>query len=100
MRCAICGRDVPTQPYSLASGQVIGHTCGDACGALLWQSHFDRVADAPKHERAVTGWQIRRRAALANGQSFTEPAPRSPTELELSREIERAGLGDVARELE
>lgn len=99
MRCDLCGRSVPTKAFTLASGQSIGESCGDECGALLWAGHMDRITDAPLHERALTAWQIRRRAAAANGRPFSEPQPKSPAERELDNAIAAHGFTDAAREL-
>lgn len=98
-RCDLCGMRRATKPYPIASGRSLGDVCGDECGALLWEAHFERHAGAPAHEKAVTRWRISRRIAEAHGRPFTEAAPKSPAELELESTVEGRDWSYMAREV-
>lgn len=98
-RCAVCGS--PEAPrLATVRGEYLGSACRGECEALLWESHFLRVTEAPEYEHVEVLWRWKRRAAEVREVSFCESQPQSPAEVAIDRVILGRGWAATAKELE
>lgn len=86
MRCGVCGLE-GANPLKLQDGSVVGHAHDGKCQVLLWEADFARKAGYSKHEQDVIRWEWRQHKASVLRLPFVEEAPRSPAEIEITKNL-------------